>query len=139
MNTEDPWALYLRLQSMARHASATDRGWALDEALAFVIEEIAAGRRASDAQIDNILLNRAAKHRRRRRLVVKMPQPGCTIGPAEACLELADRLQRCAPRDQLILKALASGFTVEEVAAQYRVPTGTIKTWAHRARMKFAA
>ena len=139
MNADDPWAPYMRLQNMARHASATDRGWALDETLAFLIDEIAAGRQASEAQINNILTNRAAKHRGRRRLMAKMRLPECTVAPAEARLEIDDRMRRCAPRDQLILMALACGSTVEEVAAKHRGPAGTIKTWAYRARLKFAA
>lgn len=138
MDADNTWALYLRLQTMALNAPENDYGWALDEALNFVIEEIAAGRRASERKIKNILTNRAAKYRRRRRLITRMRWPDCTKPSVEARLEMNDQLRHCTPRDQQILMALAEGFTVEEVATEHKVPKGTIKSWAHRARRKIA-
>jgi DNA-binding NarL/FixJ family response regulator len=138
MHADDLWAPYLRLQQMARHSKTTDNGWAIDEALDFAIEEIAAGRRPSDTQIKNVLSNRAAKYRNRRRITATRYLPQRVAPSTDARIDVGERLKLCSSRDRQILTSLASGFSVKELATEHEVPTGTIKTWAHRARIKIA-
>jgi hypothetical protein len=143
MSTDDPWAwaAYGRLQRMLERVSVSDRGWAIEETMNLLIEEIAEGREVSEIQIGNLLTNRSAKHRRRRRYdhVSTFAGSGSEAHSGDACIELQSRLKRCSARDQSILIAIGHGITTREIGLAYARPEGTIKTWVHRARIKFGA
>ena len=152
MDTDDPWAAYTRLQNMLQSPWISDRTWAVEETANVVLEELARGRELSAIQVENLISNRAAKHRQHRqhdradaarhfvdfhadaarRFVDQGPSP-------LAGIELQSRLKRCFPRDQSVLVAIGSGLTTREIALAWAKPEGTIKTWVRRARAQFTA
>jgi hypothetical protein len=141
MNADDLWAAYTRLQEILDSTRISDRYWAIEETMNIVLGAIAEDRELSPIQIDNLISNRSAKYRRRRRY---QDEPAAPVfsdgsGSAEASIELRSRLSRCSVRDQSILIAIGHGVTTREMALGYVVPEGTIKTWVRRARLKFAA
>jgi DNA-directed RNA polymerase specialized sigma24 family protein len=140
MSITDPWAAYARLQGMLKLARVSDRGWALEETMNALIDEISEGREVTEIQIENLVTNRSAKYRHRRQYD-QFTAPDVVDGARslDARVELHSRLKRCSIRDQSILIAIGGGVTTREIALGYVTPEGTVKTWVHRARMKFAA
>jgi hypothetical protein len=138
MSANDRWAAYTRLQEILKLARVSNRSWAIEETLNVMIEEIAANREVSELQIVN---NRWAKYRRRqqRRETAAALHFDDGERSLNARIELNSRLKRCSTRDQSILIAIGAGVTTREIALSRVAPAGTIKTWARRARVKFAA
>ena len=61
-------------------------------------------------------------------------------GPESGHLDIIDALGRLAarPRQAMVLHAVV-GLTVEEIAVELKVPTGTVRSWLHRSRAILAA
>jgi len=144
MRDDGPWADYFRLQRLAESRVLSDQYWAIDEALEVVLDEIDGEHAIAERRTANLLANRAAKHRHRRRL---LNQNACLLSPGvvneharfEASRELERHRSRCAPREWRVLLMICVGHTYVAVAAFEGVPEATIKTWVRRARMKLAA
>ena len=66
---DDPWAEYARLQQFADSSVLNAKAWGLDEALEAILDKIEAGKTVSPRQAENLLTNRAAKHRHRRKIL----------------------------------------------------------------------
>jgi len=144
MDPSDPWAAYARAQSLADRYDVTDKTWAADEAAAEVIERIAAGASIAPTTEANLLVNRAAKHRRRRRIVRRnrarlaqaQPHP---IHLILARAELA-RIAELFDRNTIeLLVGVGMGATYNEVAEAVGVPVATARTKVRRARIRLAA
>jgi hypothetical protein len=135
MSTNYSWAAYARLQGMLKLERVSDRGWAIEEAMNFLIEEIAEGRDVSELQIENLVSNRSAKYRRRRQHdeAATASRFGDGERSLSARIELQSRLKRCSARDQSLLIAIGGGITTREIALASVTPEGTIKTWVRRA------
>lgn len=81
------------------------------------------------------ILNRRRK-RRERPSGEPMPEPAA---PLEKTSDLAEVFRGLpdGQRDALALK-YEQGLTVEEIARELEVPSGTVKTWLHRGRLTLA-
>jgi RNA polymerase sigma-70 factor (ECF subfamily) len=79
---------------------------------------------------------RSKLERRHSQLVVNEQDPG----PDSGYLDIIDALGRLAarPRQAMVLHAVV-GLSVEEIAAELEVPTGTVRSWLHRSRAILAA
>lgn len=143
MTDPELWAEYRRLAEISRHIRITPRAWAIDEGLEFILDHIEQGTGASCSlrQIEDKIGNAAAKFRNRSRLtsLAAITEPVSVEGGDIEAIEARQRLQRCTEREQRILIAGAVGFSVAEIAIEHSAPTGSIKSWASRAKAKCAA
>src|ERR1700758_3846720 len=108
MHEHDPWAEYARLQRLANARVLSDRYWAIDEALEAILDRIESGRPIAVQQPDNLLANRAAKHRRRRQILVQnVDLLGAASVSNDACIEAQRELERhsagCTHREWRVL------------------------------------
>jgi RNA polymerase sigma factor (sigma-70 family) len=89
--------------------------------------------RSADGWFTRILVNVCRDELRRRarrpRLIVLEPETGAASAPAEVRADLSSALRRLTPDEQGLL-ALRFGreLTVPEIAAQLRIPEGTVKS-----------
>jgi DNA-binding NarL/FixJ family response regulator len=142
MSTNDSWTVYARLQNLLQKSvRVSNFSLALEETLSVLIESIAGGREISEIQIDNLIKNRSAKYRQRRKYneIATPPYLGDGQRSLNARIELRERLGRCSTRDQSIMIAIGRGVTTREIALASLTPEGTIKTRFRRGRLKFAA
>ncbi|MCP5433069.1 MAG: hypothetical protein H6923_07335 [Alphaproteobacteria bacterium] len=142
MTEQELWAEYNRLSQLSRFMPATNRAWALDDTLNYILNRIEAGNAAECTlqQIENRIGNAKAKFRKRARLQAAsiVPEP-VTAPPAEDRVEVLQRLARCSRKERLILVAAGMGHGAEEIARALSAPVGSVKTWTFRARAKFSA
>lgn len=144
MDDDDPWAEYARLQQNADSHVLNDKAWAIDEALEAIIDKIEACQPVTRTQIDNLLINRAAKHRRRRTRLANNAfvfDFGIAANQ-EACLEARRELRECRSgctvREWSTLVSIGLGHSYHTVANDHGVPEGTVKTWVRRTRLRLA-
>lgn len=141
---DDPWAEYARLQKIAGSPTLNDKAWAIDEALDAILDKIETGQPLLRHQADNLVINRAAKFRRRRACLNKNTDVLVASSPSEesrllARCHLSPCAGNCSIRDWKILVSIGLGETYNDIAEGYGVAEGTIKTWVRRARMRLAA
>jgi DNA-directed RNA polymerase specialized sigma24 family protein len=106
-----------------------------------VLRCIETGQPITSVQIEDLISNRAAKYRARRRIIATnvietLPQEETS---RNASIELRSRLSRCNQRERAILVAVGGGASTKELCRTFAAPAGTVKTWVRRARLKFAA
>lgn len=85
----------------------------------------------------NLAVSRTRGERTRRN--VPGEAPGSTPAPSDAHLRLAEAL-RSLPENQMRVLVLhdGAGVTVRELAAELKVPEGTVKSWLSRGRASAA-
>lgn len=140
------WAQCARLQAEIRKPVVNDTSWAAEDALGAVLDRIAAGMPLlTDEQLDELIGNRRRKHRERRRELSKAAPiltRSIIIDPREAAgasTDISIALRRLLSRERSIVVNLGLGYTYPEIARRLDIPTGTVKTWAFRARRKLPA
>ena len=140
----DPWAEYARIQRQANTPIVSDRAWASDETLAVILDRLEQGQVSLPQQVDNLVANRATKHRCRRGSLAKNAQ---LLSPAsvndgsrlEALCDLERCRRQCSTREWRILVAVGLGHTYDYIANAEVVPEATVKTWVRRVRLRLAA
>jgi DNA-binding NarL/FixJ family response regulator len=140
---DDPeWAGYARLQPLADSDTLNDRAWGTDDLLTDCLTLISLHHALpSEKTLDGMLANRRAKHLHRRRLLLQHPDFAKypQTDPRQA-LEARRQLRKIstglAETELRILVDLAMGYTYAEIAEAMRIPVGTVKSLAHRARLK---
>lgn len=92
-----------------------------------------------EAWVRRVALNLAvSRWRRARRIIATDPlDGGVHLDPEQS--DLVDALRRLpkSERTAIVLHHLV-GYSVDEVAAELHVPTGTVKSWLWRGRVKLA-
>lgn len=142
MTTDTLWARYARIQDQANSRILSDQAWATDEALDAILDDIAYGRQTiAAARVDYLIANRAAKHRRRRRILVRNRLTGsASADDGIDNLDVWRRLNwcqaQCSDREWRMLVMIGLGHTYAQLAATEKVPEPTVKTWVRRARIK---
>ena len=142
---DDPWAEYARLQQFADSSVLNAKAWGLDEALEAILDKIEAGKTVSPRQAENLLTNRAAKHRHRRKilsenaLVLAIDNVAHEESRVLARCRLSQFIGCCSERERQVLLSICFGETYADLASAHGVPESTIKTWVRRARLRLAA
>ena len=136
------WAEYLRFQSEIDTRVLSDRYWALDEAADAILDKIERGELVCPRQVDNLIRNRATKHRRRRvSLAVGrhfFPSTANYDIQLEALCDLDRYRRRCSAQEWRFLVAIGLGQIYSRVARAEEVPEATVKTWVRRLRCRLA-
>lgn len=140
---DGPWAEYARLQEFADTSILNDRAWAVDEALDALLDKVEAGESLSRPQVDNLVTNRAAKHRRRRACLSQNGPvlAACNVDEENRLLarrRLRECISQCSQRECKVLMAAGFGETYRVIANEHGVAENTIKTWVRRARLRLA-
>lgn len=66
--------------------------------------------------------------------------PATAVGPDASHLDIIARINQLSARErQALVLHDVIGLSVDEVAAEMRVPAGTVRSWLHRARSSLAA
>ncbi|MFC2970147.1 RNA polymerase sigma factor [Acidimangrovimonas pyrenivorans] len=137
----DPWAEYARLQSMLGRTTNAYKAAGIEAAMTDLLERIGRGEVPNVEQVNNLIVNRTGKERRRRAMIhvgrddISMERESCGVADAaESRLMLIKCAQACGPRDFSLLVRQAQGYTLAEVAEQTGAKVTTLKTRAHRAR-----
>ena len=143
MNDDDLWVVYARIQRQADSRILSSKAWAIDEALDAILDRIGRGETTSLQQADNLITNRATKHRHRQRSLAKNEQlfPALTNdnNQLDAICDLGRYRQLCSTREWRVLVALGEGHTYSHISSEEGVPEPTVKTWVRRLRLKLAA
>ncbi|MCH9052211.1 MAG: hypothetical protein IIA72_14210 [Proteobacteria bacterium] len=143
MDKDKPWALYARIQRQADSKILSDQAWARDEALDAILDQIEWGRMVSTEQAENLITNRASKHRQRRRSLAQNTQIFHTTvnenSRLEALCDLGRHQRQCSKLEWRILVSIGLGHTYGRIADAEKVPEATVKTWVRRARLRLAA
>ncbi len=143
MDEDEPWAAYARIQRQADSKILSDQAWARDEALDAIIDKIERGQMVSAEQAENLITNRASKHRRRRRSLAQNAQLFPTVvnedSRLEALCDLGWHQRQCSELEWRILVSIGLGHTYGRIADAEEVPEATVKTWVRRARLRLAA
>ena len=143
MNDDDLWVVYTRIQRQADSRILSSKAWAIDEALDAILDRIGRGETTSLQQADNLITNRATKHRHRQRSLAKNEQlfPAFTNdnNQLDAICDLGRYRQLCSTREWRILVAVGEGHTYSHISSEEGVPEPTVKTWVRRLRLKLAA
>lgn len=121
-----------------------DKYWAVDEALDAILDKIEAGEPVSAQRTENLITNRAAKHRRRRadfnnHAALFTFSTASDESRLHARCLLIECSARCSPREWGVLVCIGLGHTYRAVAHRHSVPEATAKTWVRRARLRLAA
>jgi len=149
MDKDDLWAEYARIQRQADSTFLSDHAWARDEALEAILDKVERGQVVSAEQADNLITNRATKHRRRRGSLLRR---GLSLtqnahlrvatnryGRLEALCDLGRHQRQCSEREWRVLVCVGLGLTYNRIADAEKVPEATIKTWVRRARLRLVA
>ena len=143
MNDDDLWVVYARIQRQADSRILSSKAWAIDEALDAILDRIGRGETTSLQQADNLITNRATKHRHRQRSLAKNEQffPALTNdnNQLDAICDLGRYRQLCSTREWRVLVAVGEGHTYSHISSEEGVPEPTVKTWVRRLRLKLAA
>ena len=143
MNSYDCWADYAHIQCKADSSTLSPQTWAIDETLDAILDEIERGQAPSRQQIDNLILNRSAKYRRRRILLDRHGESFPTFASNHRRLEARYYLnqcrQHCGELEWDMLLAIGMGYTYGEIAVKEGVPEATIKTRVRRLRLRLEA
>ena len=154
MNDDDLWVVYTRIQRQADSRILSSKAWAIDEALDAILDRIGRGETTSLQQADNLITNRATKHRHRQRSLGETNEqlfPALAkneqLFPAftndnnqlDAICDLGRYRQLCSTREWRILVAVGEGHTYSHISSEEGVPEPTVKTWVRRLRLKLAA
>lgn len=138
---EDPWTEYARLQSMLDRTTDAYKAAGIEAAMTDLIEKISRGEVVAKKQVNNLVVNRIGKERRRRAIVysgrqdlVDNPDVGNQANAAESRLMLVKCEQACGLRDFELLVRQAEGRSLSEISTELDVKITTLKTRAHRAR-----
>lgn len=139
MTNDELWAEYARLSEISRYLPVSNRLWAIDDALSYILDQLESGQpeRCSAQRIENRIRNATAKFRNRGMLEAKYLRPADPPQHSDARLEIDRRLARCTPNEQKLLLAVGMGYRLTEIAQEMNAPLGTIKTQTFRARLKF--
>ena len=143
MDENELWVTYTRIQRQADSNILSDRAWAIDEALDAILDEIELGKAVLAEQAENLITNRASKHRRRRRSLAQNAQLFLTAinenSRLEALCDLGRHQRQCSELEWRILVSIGLGHTYGHIAVAEGVPEATVKTWVRRARLRLAA
>ena len=133
MTDRDSWAEYARLQQYADFTTLNDKYWAVDEALDAILDKIEAGETVSAQQTENLIINRAAKHRRRRADLTNHSAVLFSFSAIHdehrlhARARLLECHAQCSPREWSALVSIGLGHTYRAVAYRHSVPEPTAK------------
>jgi DNA-binding NarL/FixJ family response regulator len=154
-----PWNDYHQFQSAGDDRASNPASFGHDDALAALVDDLSSGGPPSDSmslrsKFENLCCNRAAKYRRRIRLMERFAERQRSSqresvqaqlagrGPVSedhaasfATAELLDLVRRCVSEPEWrILWMLAEGYSYGEIAAQYGVTVENLKSRTCRLR-----
>lgn len=156
-----PWNDYHQFQSAGDVGASNPASFGLDDALAALVDDLSSGDPPSDSvslhsKFENLCCNRAAKYRRRIRLVERFAERQRSRrresvraqlvgrGPLPedhaarvATAELLELVRRCVSEAEWrILWMLAEGYSYGEIAACYGVTVENLKSRTSRLRSR---
>jgi hypothetical protein len=156
-----PWNDYLQFQSDGDVRTANSASFGHDDALSSLVDDFGPSGRQLDSvsrrsQFENLCCNRAAKYRRRTRLMERFAERQRSMrresvrsllggrGPLPedhaatvATSELLDLVRRCVPEaDWNVLWMLAEGYSYNEIAVRYGVTAESLKSRTCRIRSR---
>ena len=146
-----PWALFAALQRQADSAILNSFAWGVDEALETLLYEIDNGTTCSDSKEEaqrrfkNLCGNRAAKYRRRLRILYaeypQQPPVDDMVGPYQTAAR-AEALARISAHvtadERRLLRAWAEGYTYHELAAHTGLTISNLKSKISRLIVRLA-
>jgi hypothetical protein len=149
--TAHSWDQYTLLQPSADRRKLDHWAWSADERLEKLLDQILAGTQPADdtvrqTQADNLLANRAGKHRRRRKLFDRHVTPNRPLwndlDPADVAGQ-TDAVEwvrhQTTVAEWQILWGLASDQSYGELSDQLDATVGTLKSLASRCRSRLRA
>ena len=144
MTDDDRWAEYARLQQIADSSVLSGQTWAAEEGLDTILDKIEQRQAVTARQADNLLINRAAKRRHRRRLLARQAHLFADTAANEnarldARSELDRHRSRCTAREWRVLVSVGVGDDFSSIATIEHVPVSTVKTWVRRVRARLLA